>query len=142
MCLLAVIIIHRTFLLLFLTLLFYRLAEHLNESLYRSYVCLAFSIVRARIIFFSFMYILCFVCTLSLAPFRMISPTMSVVNVYIYIHHHFFNEATMTIHFGRPVICLRVGTLVDVHVSQNQLCVLSSSMSVFRKKTQRKNVKC
>lgn len=33
-------------------IIFYRLAEHLNESLYRSYVCLAFSIVRARIIFF------------------------------------------------------------------------------------------
>lgn len=125
------------FFIIIFDIIFYRLAEHLNESLYRSYVCLAFSVVRARI-FFSFMYILCFVCTFSLAPFRMISPTMSVVNVYIYIHHHFFNEATMTIHFGRPVICLRVGTLVDVHVSQNQLCVLSSSMSVFRKKLKEK----
>uniref|UniRef100_A0A224YJP9 Uncharacterized protein n=1 Tax=Rhipicephalus zambeziensis TaxID=60191 RepID=A0A224YJP9_9ACAR len=55
-----------------------------------------------------------------------------------------FNEATMTvpIHLGRPDFCLRVGTLVDVHVSQNQLCVVLKYVRVQKKKLKEKNVKC
>lgn len=142
MCLLAVIIIHRTFLLLFLTLLFYRLAEHLNESLYRSYVCLAFSIVRARIIFFFFyVYIMLRLHILS-CPFP---------NDFTYY------ECSKCVHIYTPPLFQRsdndhpfwsAGYLSHSWNLSRRSCLAKPVVCVVlkyvrvQKKTQRKNVKC
>lgn len=122
------------------------LAEHLNELIYRHRLR-RLSSLRARMICF-LLFFQCIYCT-SFAPAasafypKLFHLLLSVVNVYIYTPPPFSKTTLPTPPLRSVGICLWVETLVDVYVSQNQLCVLSIRSSVFiqKKKLKRKNQK-